>query len=181
FAGSNAWPVIGSRPLGTTFQLAGTAPTQYSTVFPRARRSAADDGTAESRASRRTTGSARLTGAIFSGLRDARFECGAERLAHRVELDPVEHVLEEAAHDQPLGLGAREPARHQVEELVAVDAPERRAVGAADVVRHDLEPGDRVRVRVGREQEVAVLLVGVRLLRVGLDPDHPAPHRPRGL
>ena len=46
-----------------------------------------------------------------------RLERGAERLAHGLELDPVEHVLEEAAHDQPLGLGAREAARHQVEEL----------------------------------------------------------------
>ena len=46
-----------------------------------------------------------------SGLRDARLEGGAERLAHRVELDPVEHVLEEEpAHDQPLGSEEREAA-----------------------------------------------------------------------
>src|SRR5207245_10871768 len=38
-------------------------------------------------------------------LRDARLERGAERLAYRHELDPVEHVLEEAADDQALGLG----------------------------------------------------------------------------
>ena len=36
-------------------------------------------------------------------LRNAGFERGAERLAHRLELDAVEHVGEEAAHDQPLG------------------------------------------------------------------------------
>ena len=72
-------------------------------------------------------------------LRDPGLERGAERLAHRLELDPVEHVLEEAAHDQPLGLGARQPARHQVEELLPVDLAERRAVGAADVVGEDLE------------------------------------------
>ena len=41
---------------------------------------------------------------LESGLRDARLERGAERLADRLELDPVEDVLEEAAHDQPLGL-----------------------------------------------------------------------------
>ena len=75
----------------------------------------------------------------------------------------------------------RKTTRHQVEELVAVDAPERRTVRAANVVRHDLEARDRVGVRVRREQQVAVLLVGVRLLRLGLDPDHPAPHRARGL
>ena len=43
-------------------------------------------------------------------LRNARFERRSERLAHRLELDAVEDVLEEAAHDQPLRLGAREPA-----------------------------------------------------------------------
>ena len=43
-------------------------------------------------------------------LRDARFERGGDRLAHRLELDAVEHVLEEAAHDQALGFCAREPA-----------------------------------------------------------------------
>ena len=37
-------------------------------------------------------------------LRDPRLERIGERLADRLELDPVEHVLEEAADDQPLGL-----------------------------------------------------------------------------
>ena len=32
-----------------------------------------------------------------SGLWDARLERGAECFVHRLELDPVEHVLEEAA------------------------------------------------------------------------------------
>ena len=41
-------------------------------------------------------------------LRDARFECGGDRVAHRCELDAVEHVLEEAAHDQALGFRPRE-------------------------------------------------------------------------
>ena len=87
--------------------------------------------------------------ALGLALRDPRFERGAERFADRLELDPVEHVLEEAAHDQPLRLGPREAAAHAVEELLAVDLAERRAVRAADVVGHDLEAGDRVGVRVG--------------------------------
>ena len=74
---------------------------------------------------------------------------------------------------------AGEAAGHQVEELLAVDLAERRAVGAADVVGEDLEAGDRVGMRVGGEQQVAVLLVGVRLLRLPLDADHPAPDRRR--
>src|SRR3954471_6932617 len=68
------------------------------------------------------------------GLRNAGFERRRERLTHRLELDPREHVLEEAANDQPLGLASGEATRHQIEELVAVDAPDRRAVRAADVV-----------------------------------------------
>src|SRR5439155_3037762 len=105
-------------------------------------------------------------------------ERGCEGVADRLQIDTVEDVLEEAAHDQPLSLRARETARHEVEELLAIDLPERRPVGTADVVRKDLEPGNRVRVRGLREQEVAVLLVGVGLLRVLLDADHPSPYRP---
>ena len=54
-------------------------------------------------------------------------ERAGDGLAHRLELDPVEHVLEEAAHDQALGLGAREAAGHQVEELLALFPPEANA------------------------------------------------------
>src|SRR5712691_8945415 len=110
-------------------------------------------------------------------LRDAGLERGRDGLAHGLELDAVEHVLEEAAHDHALGLGARQPARHQVEELLAVDAAYGRAVCAADVVRHDLEAGDRHRVGGWAQHQVAALLVSVRLLSVPLDADHAAPHR----
>ena len=57
-------------------------------------------------------------------MRDARLEGAGERFADRLEVDPVEHVLEEPAHDQPLGLGAGEAPRHQVEELLPVDLAE---------------------------------------------------------
>src|SRR5579884_3524818 len=114
-------------------------------------------------------------------LRDPGFERGRDRLADRLELDAVEHVLEEAADDQALRFRPREPAGHQVEELLAIDAADRRAVRAAHVVREDLEPWDRDRVRRRREHQVAALLVGIRLLRVFLDADHPAPNRGRVL
>jgi hypothetical protein len=45
----------------------------------------------------------RQVGAGRLRLRNPRLEGVAERLAHRLELDPVEHVGEEAADDQPLG------------------------------------------------------------------------------
>ena len=40
---------------------------------------------------------------------DPRLERGGDRVAHGLELDPVEHFLEEAAHDQPLGLLPLQP------------------------------------------------------------------------
>src|ERR1044072_6678387 len=108
---------------------------------------------------------------------NAGFEGALEGVPHRLELDAVEDLLVEAAHDEALGLPTRKPARHAVEELVAIDLADRRAVRAAHVVRLDLEARDRVCVRLVGEEQVAVLLVGVRLLRVLGDLDHPAPHR----
>jgi hypothetical protein len=52
----------------------------------------------------------------------------AEGFPHRLELDSVEHVLEEAARDEAFRVGPRQTARHRVEELVAVDLAHRRAV-----------------------------------------------------
>ena len=78
-------------------------------------------------------------GGAASGLWNAGLERCAECRANRLELDPVEHVLEEAPHDQPLGLRPREPTRHQVEELLSVDLAERCSVRAPDVVGEDLE------------------------------------------
>src|SRR5918996_2724032 len=105
----------------------------------------------------------------------ARLEHALERLADGGELDAVEDLLVEAAYDQELGFGARQPAGHAVEELVAVHLAHGGAVRAAHVVGEDLEAGDRVRVRLRREEQVAVLLVRVRLLRVPCHADHPAP------
>jgi hypothetical protein len=42
----------------------------------------------------------------FLALRNAGFERGRERFADCLELDPVQDVLEEATHDQPLRLTA---------------------------------------------------------------------------
>ena len=61
---------------------------------------------------------------------------------------------------------------------LAVDLTERRPMRAANIVGHDLEAGDRVRMSGLREEQVAVLLVRVGLLSALLHPDHPAPHRP---
>src|SRR2546421_6124394 len=136
-----------------------------------------------------TTRAARRTGRVWharqpgnyaeakkSALGDTGFERGRKGLTHRLELDAVENVLEEAAHDQAFRLPAGETSGHGVEELVAIDPAHRGSVRAADVVRQDLQPRDRNRVRRRRQHQVPVLLVRVRLLRVRLDADHAAPH-----
>ena len=77
--------------------------------------------------------------------------------------------------------GAVEPAAHQVVERLGIDPADRRAVRAAHVVGLDLETRDGVGMRLRRQHQVAVLLVGVGLLRVLGDADHAAPDRPRRL
>ncbi len=62
--------------------------------------------------------------------------------------------------------GRRDPARHQVEQLVRVYLPERGTVGAAHIVRLDLQLRDAVRAGFVREQQVRIALVGIGLLRV---------------
>src|SRR4051794_711305 len=66
--------------------------------------------------------------AAARALREARFERRAEGLAHGLQLDAIEDLGEEAAHDQALRLAAREPAGHEVEELVAIDLADCRTV-----------------------------------------------------
>src|ERR1051325_9970295 len=66
----------------------------------------------------------------------------AERVLER---ELLRDRLDEAGHDQRRGLGLREPARHQVEELLLADLRDRRLVPDVDLILVDLD----VRVRVG--------------------------------
>src|SRR5204862_7289959 len=102
------------------------------------RRRASPRATPSPRSATRPTATAAPRSASSDRLGNPRLERAGDRLADRLELDPVEYVLEEAAHDQALGLGPRQAAGHQVEELLAVDAADGGAVSAAHVVREDL-------------------------------------------
>ena len=90
--------------------------------------------------------------------------------------DRVDGVVEERLDQQPLRLGARNAARHQVEELRLVDAAGRGAVAALDVVGEDLQL--RLGRKLGRLRQEKRLRhhLGVGLLRVGLDDDAPLEH-----
>ena len=80
----------------------------------------------------------------------------------RADREALEHVVEEAEHDQPLGLLGRDAAALEVVELVVVDRPDGGGVRALHVVGLDLEVRDRLRARALAEHEVAVRLGRVR-------------------
>ena len=59
------------------------------------------------------------------------------------------------------------------------DLRDRRAVGAADIVGADLQVRNRIGARLAAQHQVAVLLVGVGLLRAFVDLDQPRVDGPR--
>ncbi len=104
-----------------------------------------------------------------------------QAVADLLQRDALDDLVQEALHDQPLGLGALQAAAAEVEELVPVDLAHRRAVRAAHVVGPDLQLRHRVDARLVAEQQVAVRLVGVGLLRARLDADQPGEDLPRAV
>src|SRR5690606_35918411 len=97
-------------------------------------------------------------------------------LFHR---DAVDHRAEEALDDQLLRLGARDAARLEVEDVLRLDLRHGRAVRAADVIGGDLQVRDRIRAGRAVEDQVAVLLERVGLLRTFLDLDQAGVDGPR--
>src|SRR5918996_1267095 len=97
-----------------------------------------------------------------------------QALADLGQRDPVEDLAEEAVHDQPLGLGVRDPPALEVEQRVLVDRPDTGGVAAPHrVVRQDLQVRHRVGLSAVGQQHVAVRLVRVHAVGVLLD-DHGA-------
>ena len=90
----------------------------------------------------------------------------------RHQRQPVQQFGKEPFHDHPHRLRARQAAAHQVEQVLLVQPARRRPVRAAQVVGHDFQVGDRIGLRPSGEDQVAVGLERVRLLRAGVDPDH---------
>ena len=80
-------------------------------------------------------------------------------------------IVQETSHDQaPRFFGTDAPAL-QVKLLFGVVAGEIGSVGAAHVVGNDFQLRLGVGAGLGRQQEIAVLLVGVALLRRSADVD----------
>ena len=95
---------------------------------------------------------------------------GQHRAAHRLDGDLGNHLLEEAAHDHPLGFRGIQAARLRVEALDGVDRTRGCPVPTAQqVVGLDLEHRDRLRAGGRGEEQVAAFLVAARLPRGLLD------------
>src|SRR5829696_206158 len=101
--------------------------------------------------------------------RDRRFE-KALNLFHR---HSVNDRPEEPLDNQVLRFGARKPACLQIEQVLLLDLGDSRAMRAADVVGGDLQIRNRVCARRAAKDEIAILLIGVGLLRAFFDLDQP--------
>src|SRR5215213_907377 len=86
---------------------------------------------------------------------------------------PVDDRPEEPLDDQVLRLGAWQPTRLQIEEVLLLDLRDGRAVRTADVVGGNFQIGNRIRACRPAEDEVAILLIGVGLLGALFDLDQP--------
>ena len=68
----------------------------------------------------------------------------SQRIADAFDRDPIEDLLEEPGHDHANRFLAGEAAALGVEDQFFVDATAGRTVRAADVVRFDLQTGNRI-------------------------------------
>src|SRR5208283_4202449 len=93
--------------------------------------------------------------------------------------EAVQHLLEKPEDEKLVGALAWDAPRKQVELLLGVDPAGRGAVGAPDVVCLNLEAGKGIGLCLVAQHQVAVALVGVRLLRVLIDDDESGKDRPR--
>jgi hypothetical protein len=87
----------------------------------------------------------------------------------------VVNSLEEAFHDQMHRLSPTQPAAHTIKQLLFIDATTRGPVGTTDIIRFDLQSGDRVGTTGFAHQQTVIPLVSVGLLRVFCHLDHAAP------
>src|SRR3989442_14049085 len=84
-----------------------------------------------------------------------------DRLSNLGDREPIEDFAKEPLDQHPLGDGMRDAPTLEIEEVLRVNRTHRRAMAAAqDVVVQDLEDGLRGCLRLLREQQVAVGLVG---------------------
>ncbi len=82
----------------------------------------------------------------------------------------IQHGLEEALHDHALGLGPAETTGHQIEDILVLDLGRGGGMGAAHIVGLDLKAGNAVGAGSAVQNQIAVALEGVGLLRIVAEP-----------
>src|SRR5207247_7876285 len=100
------------------------------TLWPSTAKQRAVPGARASRAQTRRGSPMTLTRVPVLQLVDHR---ATEPSRQRADREPLEHVVEEAEHDQPLGVVGRDAAALEVVELVVVDGSDGRRVGTLHV------------------------------------------------
>src|SRR5215217_1676832 len=102
---------------------------------------------------------------------DLARDCRFQKALNLFDRNPVDDWPEEPFDDQVLGFGPWQSARLQIEKMLLLDLGDRRPVCAAHVVGGDLQIWNRIGASRPVEDEVAILLVGVGLLRPLFDLD----------
>ena len=87
----------------------------------------------------------------------------------------VVNSLEEPFHDQMHRLSPAQPAAHAIKQLLFINATTRGPVGTTDIIRFDLQSGDRIGTTGFAHQQTVVPLVSVGLLSVFCHLDHATP------
>src|ERR1700737_2423951 len=100
-----------------------------------------------------------------------------DRFSNLGDREPLEDLAKESLYQHPLGNGMRDAPSLEIEEVLWVNRTHRRTVTAAqDVVVQYLENRLRGCLRLVREQQVAVGLVGRTAPRLRFDANHPDVH-----
>ena len=106
-------------------------------------------------------------------------ECQTDFFPESFHRKFANYRLKETLHDHALRCLIRQPTAHQVKDLLIVDSASRRAMFATDIVGLDLQDRQSVGSRLWAQQEIVVGLIGIRLLRLRMQPDNTAKHRAR--
>ena len=95
--------------------------------------------------------------------------------------ESIEDLLEETEDEQFARLGRSDAAGLEIEKLFGLYSAGRGTVGTADVICLDFETGKAAGFRGVGEHQIAIALVGIRLLRIRIDDDQPRKNGARGI
>src|SRR5882757_7576192 len=87
-----------------------------------------------------------------------------QRICQRFHLDAVDNVLGEGVDQEVPRVDFRDAARLKVKQHLAIELADGSAVGAADVVRPDLQLRLGIDSRIVAEDQIFVGLLGIGLL-----------------